>query len=106
MNDVDPSMETYFTNTHLFCLCKSDNNPTQILSISVPEVIRQIMINKHAVRTYWCQFARYFLPFNHVIGVNKDKGMNFIVWAVQLAAKKYIIEPVLIFWIPEVVLAV
>jgi len=89
-NAIPPKISPYFTDTYLFCFFKDPDNPTKLRPIGIPSAMRRILAG-HVSAVFRHQFATPLLLYNWAIGVHQD--MDFIIKAMQLSVKKYIIIP-------------
>jgi hypothetical protein len=80
----------FFTDTHLFCLHKDQNDDSKLRPIGIPSAIRRI-ITSHIAKQWREKFALHLLPYNYAVGV--QNGMNFIIKTMQLSIDKFIIQP-------------
>jgi hypothetical protein len=62
-----PAARKFFTDTHLFCLHKDQNDLSKLRPI--PTKIRQILAS-HITITLKDPFGDHLLPYNYTVGIN------------------------------------
>ena len=65
-------MESYLTNTYLFCLHRDEKDLSKLRLIGVPTALQRIITN-HIAQAYRRKFAFDLLPFNYAIGIDSSQ---------------------------------